>query len=291
MTVKSSSQKRVAVVGLGLIGGSLGMALRRSGFAVTGIARREESIRLALKCGAIDKGFVGAGSESLREAEIVVVAIPVGAIPAAVEEIYPHLRGGAIVTDVGSTKAKIVHQVNGFLPKGISFVGGHPVAGSEKSGIASARGDLFENTTCVLTPLEGDNPRALKVVREMWVSAGARIIVTAPEEHDLLMAGTSHLPHLAAVGLMGLLGELKKENENASLVVGSGFRDTTRIALSSPTLWRDICLTNKDALINMLVRFRQRLEGMEKKIRDEDEKGVLCELEEARELRLEQHNH
>lgn len=285
MNCEQSQMKKVTIIGLGLMGGSLGMALRKTGFAVTGIARREESIQIALKCGAIDNGFTGICKEAFQETDIVVIALPVGMIADTVKEIFHLLKDATVITDVGSTKVKIVQEVSGFLPGRISFIGGHPIAGSEKSGITSATSGLFKDTTCILTPLNGDNPQALKAVKEMWTFAGAKVLKVSPEEHDLLVAGTSHLPHLAAVGLAGLLGELKKENEDISAAVGSGFRDTTRIALSSPSLWSDICFANKDAIVDMLERFEQRLGNLKKMISDGDKNGLLCELEEARKLR------
>ena len=284
--------KRVAIVGVGLIGGSIGLALKKRHLVkeVIGIGRRKESIDEALKLGAVDRATLDL-EEGMKNADLCIVATPVDIIPEMVKRMLSHFPQGAIITDVGSTKEQIVKEVDkilhpkGHKPKAVSFVGGHPMAGSEKRGAESAEADLFEKSVCILTPGEKSSSESLDVVRSLWESIGAEVLVMKPEEHDFLVAAVSHLPHLVASALVNLVGELKEKDERILSLAASGFKDTTRIAGSSPQLWQDICLTNKKNIAAMIDRLMTLIDGMKECILEEDKTALLGELERAKALR------
>jgi len=259
--------KRIAIIGVGLIGGSLGLALKKRNLVeeVVGIGRRQESMDKALQAGAVDRATLKL-EEGVKDVDLVVMATPVGLITEMIKRTIMALSRGVIITDVGSTKEKIIQEVNNFLPEGISFVGGHPLAGSEKRGVEEARADLFENSVCVLTPGEKTSSRASETVKSLWESVGARVLIMKPEEHDFLIAATSHLPHLIATTLVNLVSDLKGEDERILSLIAGGFKDTTRIAASPPELWRDICLSNKDNLTAMIDKFKGLLEEVKEHI-------------------------
>lgn len=263
--------KRIAIIGVGLIGGSLGLALKKRNLIeeVVGIGRRQESLDKALQAGAVDRATLKL-EEGVKDVDLVVIATPVGLITEMVKRTIRALPRGAIITDVGSTKEKIVQEVNKFLPEKISFIGGHPLAGSEKRGVEEARAALFEDSVCVLTPGGETSSEALDEVKSLWKSVGARVLAMKPEEHDFLIAATSHLPHLIATTLVNLVSDLKRKDEHIISLIASGFKDTTRIAASSPELWRDICLSNKNNLTAMIDRFKGLLEEVREHISRED---------------------
>ena len=263
--------KKVAIIGVGLIGGSLGLALKKRTLAeeVIGIGHRQESLDKALRVGAVDRITLKL-EEGVEEADLAVIATPVGLIPGMVRRISPALPPGAMITDVGSTKGNIVREIDGIIPEGISFVGGHPLAGSEKRGVEEARSDLFEKSVCVLTPGEKTPSRSLETIKSLWDRVGAKILVMKPEDHDFLIAATSHLPHLIAAALVNLVNDLKEEDKRTISLIAGGFRDTTRIAASSPELWRDICLSNRNNLTVMIDKFKGLLEEAKEHISRED---------------------
>lgn len=252
--------REIAIIGMGLIGGSLGLAIKKQGLAekVVGIGRREESLKKALHAGAVDKVTLNL-KDGVKEADFVIVATPVKTIPRIVKEVTITLPEGAIITDVGSTKAWVVSEIGKALPGGVFFIGGHPLAGSEKNGIEAAREGLFTGTVCVLTPDEKTSPEALGAVSSFWKSIGAETIVMSPDRHDFLIAATSHLPHLAAAAMVSLIETLKEKKEEFLPLIARGFKDTTRIALSSPEMWKDICLTNEENIINMIEKLQNLL--------------------------------
>lgn len=269
--IEGISSGRVAIIGVGLIGGSLGLALKKRNLIeeVVGIGRRQESLDKALQVGAVDRTTLRL-KEGVKDVDLVVVATPVGLIPEMVKGMNRALSPGTIITDVGSTKEKIVEEVDRFLPEGISFVGGHPLAGSEKRGVEEAQADLFENSVCVLTPGEKTSSKIVEIVKSLWESVGAKVLVMKPEEHDFLIAATSHLPHLIATTLVNLVSDLKGKDERLLSLMASGFKDTTRIAASPPKLWRDICLSNRSNLTEMIDRFKELLEEAKEHISRED---------------------
>jgi prephenate dehydrogenase len=256
--------KKLAIIGLGLMGGSLGLAVkrRRLAKAVHGYARRAANRRQAEKCGAVDKAW-DRPEDAVQGADMVVLCLPVLAIPDFLRRCRPHLKAGCIVTDVGSTKAELVHECDKILARSKAvFVGSHPIAGSEETGIQAAQADLYEGAITVLTAPKGARKvrDAGATVGKMWKGVGARIVVMSPAEHDQLIARTSHLPHLVAAALVNLL---KGTAPKAQYLCGPGFRDATRIAAGSEDIWHDIVKSNRffvghelDALARVLDRIR-----------------------------------
>jgi prephenate dehydrogenase len=244
----------VAIVGVGLIGGSIGLALKKRGIArrVVGVGRRQSSLNEARRFGAIDRGTLKL-SRGVEEAALTILCTPVDVIPEHAHEAAEHAPLRAIITDSGSTKAHIVARLETGLPDGVSFVGSHPLAGSEKRGVAEARSDLFDGRVCVVTETPQTPPKPLATVKLLWRSLGARVITMSPEAHDRALAFTSHLPHLAAAALSIALPEKYYE------VVASGFRDTTRIAASDPDLWTAIFLENAGPLLEALGEYETEL--------------------------------
>jgi prephenate dehydrogenase len=276
---------KVAIIGCGLIGGSIGLAIKENmGWEITGIGRDMERLNKALMVGAVDHITVDF-KEGLRDADIVIVATPVKAILEIIPKLSPHLKDGAIITDVGSTKEKITYALTDLLRKGVHFVGGHPMAGGHSSGVGAARGDLFCGRVCILTPIPNTDKEALSFVRSMWERMGARVIEMSPSRHDQLIGLTSHLPHLVAMELVGLVSEYDSGKTDLKSLIGEGFRDMTRIAKSSPDMWRDICLTNREVLISILDRFRKRIDHLSSIIKDGAEREIWEEFSRAREWR------
>ncbi len=283
--MKNLRFKKIAIVGMGLIGGSVGMAIRKNRLGeVIGVARRKESIREAVKIGAVDKGTTDI-AEGVRNSDLVIIAVPVGAISKIVKTAIPHLKSGCIITDVGSTKQKIVMAMEKLLPQNIYFVGSHPLAGSEKSGIEAASSTLFKNAACILTPCRRSSPRSINSIKNFWKALGMKVMIMNPEEHDSLLALTSHLPHLAAAGLVNLIGDFKKKDKRILSLIASGFRDTTRIAASSPILWEDICMSNKGKIVSSLKMYRGLLLRIEKSIRAGDSTSLMKFLKKGKKLR------
>jgi len=234
---------RITIVGLGLIGGSLGMAIKRRRLArVVGFSRSAATVRRAKACGAIDVGVTDL-RRAVAGADLVVLATPVDAIVPTARRLARWMRPGAVLTDVGSTKGGIVAGLDRGLPRGIAFVGAHPLTGSEQRGIDAAQPDLFTGAVCVLTPTAQTSSRTLAHVRALWRGVGAQVIEMSPREHDRTLAGTSHLPHLLAYCLAQTV------DANTLPRTPQSFLDTTRIAKSDPDLWDDIFVTNRAALL------------------------------------------
>ncbi len=283
--MKKPGFKKVSILGMGLIGGSVGMAIRKKKLGkVIGVARRKESIRKATRIGAIDKGTTDI-AEGVRNSDLVILAVPVSAISKIVKEAVPHLKPGCIITDVGSTKKGTVKKVDKFLPQNIFFVGSHPLAGSEKSGIEAARDTLFKNATCILTPGRRSSPVSISSIKNFWKALGMKVMIMSPEEHDSLLSLTSHLPHLAATSLVNLIADSSEKDKRITSLIASGFRDTTRIAGSSPLLWTDICMSNKSKIASSLKMYRGLLQKIEKYIRAGDSASLIKFLERARKVR------
>ena len=254
---------RIAVVGVGLLGGSIGLALGAVGFTGTrvGVGRRSSSLRKALACEAVDEVTrdVAAG---VAGAQLVVLCTPIGRLEALLREMADTLRPGTFVTDVASTKAEVVRVATRLLPKSVRFVGSHPMAGSEKTGVQFARADLFEHSLCLVTPQPKTPPATVRWIRRFWESIGGQTLVIPPRRHDELLARVSHLPHAVATALVRL-----SMRQSAIELAGPGFADTTRIASGNPAMWTDIFRTNRramikvvDQLIGELTRLRGRLD-------------------------------
>lgn len=263
--------ERLTIIGVGLIGGSLARALKLKSAVkeVTGASHSIQHLQRARELGVIDKAEVDLGA-SVKDADIVVVAVPVGAMESVFEDIAPHLSDNTILTDVGSTKGSVVEaakKVFGKLPE--NFIPGHPIAGTEKSGVEASFAELFEKRRVILTPTETSSSDAVAKVRDMWQQAGAIVTETSVAHHDEVLAATSHLPHLLAFALVDTLATMDDKQEIFDYAAG-GFRDFTRIASSDPVMWHDICVHNEPALLKMLDRFETDLDKLREAIARND---------------------
>lgn len=277
------SIREITIIGLGLIGGSLGMALKKSRpeIRVAGVDLALDTIDEAVCRKAIDWGTVQIG-EGVRTADLVILATPVSAMLTTVYKLLPYLKEGAILTDVGSTKTQIVEIMAEILPPAVHFIGGHPMAGSEKGGLAGASELLFENAAYVLTPLPRTDFQAIDGLRDILDSLGAQIIILSPAEHDRKVAAVSHLPHLIASALVNTVGSLEEEEQGYFTLAAGGFRDTTRIAASQSGLWCDILLGNRQALLPLLEEFLGALQEFEKVLLTKDAGRLTALLNTAR---------
>lgn len=279
---------RMAVVGLGLIGGSLALAARQQRLVgeVVGIDRDPAHLRAARARRLTDGGTEDL-SEGVRDADLVVLAVPVASVVPAAREAAPHLRPGAVLTDVGSVKGPIVRGIEALAPRAWAFVGGHPVAGTERSGPGAARPDLFRGARCVLTPTARTDPGALERVMALWKGVGATVTTMEPEQHDAVLAAVSHLPHMVAYALVGALLALREDGGPLLEFSAGGLRDFTRIAMSHPVMWRDICLMNRGPLLAVLERYRGALGELERLIAAGDGDGLQATFARARAARRE----
>lgn len=258
----------VALIGLGLIASSISHALRRAGSParITGHARTPESRRLARELGLAE--VCETAAEAAAGADLVILCVPVGAMGPVAAEIAPHLARGATITDVGSTKGAVIAAIAPHLPAHVHFIPGHPLAGTEHSGPAAGFAELFDNRWCLLTPPPGVDADALAALGAFWRALGARVDVMDPEHHDLVLAVTSHVPHLIAYTMVGVADDLGRVTETEVInYSAAGFRDFTRIAASDPTMWRDVFLGNREATLDILGRFTEELFALQRAIR------------------------
>jgi cyclohexadieny/prephenate dehydrogenase len=263
---------RLALIGLGLIGSSIAHASKRGDLVgeIVGYARSEETRKTALDLGFIDRACESA-AEAVKDADLVILCTPVGTVAAITKEIAPFLKQGAIVSDAGSVKASVIEQALPNIPQGVHLVPAHPVAGTEKSGPTSGFATLFDNRWCIITPVSGTDPEAIKTVENFWKALGSNVEIMTPEHHDRVLAVTSHIPHLIAYTICGTASEL--ETVTGSEVIkfsAAGFRDFTRIAASDPTMWRDVFLHNKDATLEVLGRLTEDIFALQRAIRKGD---------------------
>lgn len=260
---------RIALIGIGLIGSSLARVIRREGLAgeIVVSTRSRETLTRAEELGLGDR-YVADAAEAVRGADLVIVSVPVGASGTVAREIAPALKDGAIVTDVGSTKASVIAQMQPHMPSRVHFIPGHPLAGTEKSGPDAGFAELFTNRWCILTPLEGTDPAAVERLAAFWRACGSNIDTMDPQHHDMVLAMVSHLPHIIAYNIVGTADDLQTVTKSEVIKYSaSGFRDFTRLAASDPTMWRDVCLHNKDAILEMLARFSEDLSALQRAIR------------------------
>ena len=279
--------QRVALIGLGLIGSSISHAMRRGGLAgeIVGHAKSRATRDTALKLGLVSTAFEHA-ADAVEGADLVVLCVPVGACGTIAAGIGPHLAKGAIVTDVGSVKGAVVRDVAPHLPEGVHFVPAHPIAGTEYSGPESGFASLFDERWCVLTPPPGSDPAAVDKLRRLWEAMGSHVEVMTPEHHDMVLAITSHVPHLIAFNIVNTAAHLERVTDSEVIKFSAGgFRDFTRIAASDPTMWRDVFLNNKDAVLEMLGRFTEDLIHLQRAIRYGDGDTLHALFGEAREVR------
>jgi prephenate dehydrogenase len=276
----------VTIIGVGLIGGSLAKILKATGLAgtITGAGRSRETLELAQRIGVIDR--IGQSSASAVDgADLVILASPVGTFETVIREVGPHLKRGTILTDVGSVKGGLVRKIESLLPAGVHFVPGHPIAGKEKFGVSEATETLFRGAKCILTPTQNTDRQAMDAVKEMWKTAGANVIVMDPDVHDKVFAAVSHMPHVAAFAMMGAVAELNTGTEDYISFSGAGFRDFTRIAASSPEIWRDICLMNRENIVQMIERYQFSLNRLKTDILEGDGKRLENHLAMASKVR------
>jgi cyclohexadieny/prephenate dehydrogenase len=279
--------QRVALIGIGLIGSSLARVIRREGLAdaVVATSRSAETRRRAGELGIVDE-VVDSAEAAVAGADLVVICVPVGAYGAVGQAIAPHLRDGAIVTDVGSVKGAVIAALAPHMPAGVHLVPGHPIAGTEHSGPEAGFDSLFEGRWCVLTPPDGTDPGAVEKVAALWRRAGSLVDVMDAAHHDMVLAITSHIPHLIAYNIVGTVADLEDRTKRETIkYAAAGFRDFTRIAASDPVMWRDIFLNNKDAVLEMLGRFNEDLAALQRAIRWDDGEALERMFARTREIR------
>jgi prephenate dehydrogenase len=247
---------KLAVVGVGLIGGSLALALKEAGAVghVAGIGRGLPNLETAKRLGVVDS-FTQDLAEGVADADVIFLATPVQALGAVAEEAMPYLKTGAIITDGGSVKRAVINAIEPHLRDDVQFVPGHPIAGTENSGAEAAFATLYHDRRCILTPTENTDTEALDRMRCMWQLVGSQVVIMDVEKHDRVLAAISHLPHMVAYALVNAVGSYDRYNENILEYSAGGFRDFTRIASSDPTMWRDIAMTNREALVEMMEQF------------------------------------
>ncbi len=261
--------EKAALIGLGLIGSSLSHVMRREGLVktISGAARSKATIERAAELGLADE-LSQDPARAVRGADLVFLNVPVGAMGKVAEAIAPALEPGAIVTDVGSVKQAVIRDVAPHIPQGVHFIPGHPIAGTEHSGPDSGFASLFENRWCILTPLPGTDDEALRRLGDFWRAAGSNVDVMDPAHHDLVLGITSHLPHLIAYNIVATAADLEDVTESEVIKYSAGgFRDFTRLAASDPTMWRDVFLNNREAVLELLGRFSEDLSALQRAIR------------------------
>ncbi|HML80024.1 prephenate dehydrogenase [Geobacter sulfurreducens] len=248
--------RRLAVIGVGLIGGSLARALRAAGAVgeIIGIDRDRANLRQAAELGVVDRAAATV-AEGVAGADMVFLSVPVRAMAGVVREIAPHLAAGCIVTDGGSVKAEVVAACEPLMPAGTCFVGGHPIAGTEHSGVGASFATLYQGKRCILTPAATTDRGALATVARMWEAAGSEVVLMDPEKHDRVVAAISHLPHMVAYALVNAVEGYDRFEESILRYSAGGFRDFTRIASSDPAMWRDIALMNREGVLEMMDHF------------------------------------
>ena len=280
--------KRLALIGIGLIGSSISHAARRNGGLVgeiVGASATAATRDTALRLGLITKAYSTA-AEAVAGADLVIVCTPVGVCGRIAAEIGPHLSAGAIVSDVGSVKGAIVADMAPHLPQNVHFVPGHPIAGTEQSGPESGFAELFDGRWCILTPPSGTDAAATAKLAEFWQGLGSNVEIMAPEHHDLVLAITSHLPHLIAFNIVNTAAHLERVTDSEVIKFSAGgFRDFTRIAASDPTMWRDVFLNNRQAVLEMLGRFSEDLAELQRAIRFGDGDTLFQRFTDARTIR------
>ncbi len=266
----------LCIIGVGLIGGSLSLALKKSGFVnqVTGLGRSVENLKIAKRLGIIDEYEIDY-AKAIAKADMVFVAVPIGAMAEVFKKIKPHLKTTAIVTDGGSAKQTVIDAADEVFAERLhQFVPGHPIAGTEKSGAQAAFDSLYEARRVILTPLSENCESDINRVRTMWEQAGAQVDLMSAQHHDLVLAGTSHLPHVLAFSLVDCLNNLNDVDEIFKYAA-SGFRDFTRIASSDPVMWRDICIHNSAAILQMMESYQKDIKHLKSAIENQNQDEIL----------------
>ncbi len=278
---------RLALIGMGLIGSSIARAARAQGAvsSIVATARSEATRKRVSELGIADQ-VVASNAEAVKDADLVIVCIPVGQSGAVAKEIGPHLKPGAVVSDVGSVKGSVLRDMAPHLPKSVHFIPAHPVAGTEHSGPDSGFAELFVDRWCILTPPPDADPAATQRLAAFWRALGAKVETMSAEHHDLVLAITSHVPHLIAYTIVGTADELGEVTKSEVLQFSAGgFRDFTRIAASDPTMWRDVFLANKEAVLEMLGTFSEDLSALTRAIRRSDGQALFDHFTRTRAIR------
>ncbi|HEX4637097.1 MAG TPA: prephenate/arogenate dehydrogenase family protein [Rhizomicrobium sp.] len=264
--------KKIAIIGLGLIGSSIAHAVRRANLAAE-IAGHDASADVLARAGVLGlcNHLHAEAAAAVRDADVVILCTPVGAYKTIAQQVAPHLKPGAILSDVGSVKSAVIRDVSPFVPKGVHFIPAHPIAGTEFSGPEAGFASLFDGRWTILTPVRGSDPAAVDRLKNFWTALGSQVDVMNAGHHDLVLAITSHLPHLIAYNIVGTAHDLEKVTEGEVIKYSaSGFRDFTRIAASDPTMWRDVFLNNRDAVLEVLGRFNEDLSQLQRAVRNGD---------------------
>ena len=271
---------RICIVGVGLLGGSLGADIRKRKLAkeVVGVVRREESIEESLKLGVVDKATLDL-VEGVKDSDMVILATPISIMPQKAKELAGSINNETIVIDIASVKGKLVDELEKIL--GNNYVGTHPMAGSEKRGVSGFKLGLFEGAKCIITPTKNTRPKFLKIVKEFWDNLGAVTLVLSPKEHDKLVAFISHLPHIVASSLVNNITDIPE----ALTCVGTGFKDSTRIAGSPPSLWKEICEWNKDEILFSIKKFEKELSEMKSLLKKGSWDNFSSKLQNAKDVR------
>jgi cyclohexadieny/prephenate dehydrogenase len=278
---------RIALIGIGLIGSSIAHAARRAGCVshIAGYSRSEASLAAATRIGFCDSVHDDM-ADCVRDADIVILCAPVGAMGPAAEAIASSLKPGAIVTDVGSVKMAVIRDVGPFVPEGVHFIPGHPIAGTENSGPESGFATLFDGRWCILTPPPGADEAAIARLTAFWTALGSKVEIMEPRHHDLVLGITSHVPHLIAYNIVGTAADLEEVTQSEVIKFSAGgFRDFTRIAASDPTMWRDVFLNNREAVLEILQRFTEDLTALQRAIRWGDGDALFKLFQRTRDIR------
>ena len=281
------SFERVCIVGLGLIGGSVGLAMKRSNISnqITGYARSNSTLERAIELGLVDKVEDNL-KDAVNDCDLVILATPLSAFKKLVEEMSPFLKKNCIITDTGSAKLSVIEDLSGILPSNVEFVPGHPIAGTEESGPDAGFAELFDNRWCILTPTDDNSSHAVDLVREFWESIGSKVEIMDPLHHDKVLAITSHIPHLIAFNIVGTANNLANVTEKEVVKYSAGgFRDFTRIAASDPKMWSDIFTYNSEAVLEMLELFSNDLAKLKSAVIKKDSDLLFSNFEKTREVR------
>lgn len=281
MEIDMDKSQNIAILGIGLMGASLSLGLKKRGFTgrILGYARREETRRQALELGVADELFSDP-AEAVREADIVVICVPIWTIAKLAEQIIPALKPGAVVTDVGSTKSELLKTMEPLFKGSVAhFMGSHPIAGSEKTGIEAGNSDLYDGRLTVVCPSDGTPDEAKAAISDLWKSAGSEVVEMSPSAHDAMLASTSHLPHMVAAALARSVAN--DDPEKKADFCGTGFKDTTRVASGSADMWVDIIDTNRSALEAELSHFNEELQGLIEILRSGNSDDIRTWLEDA----------
>jgi len=279
---------RVTIVGVGLLGASLARALRERGLVgrITGHGRNRDNLERAKSLGIIDEAAADLAG-AVKEADAIVLCSPVGVLAPLALEAAKHAKPGAILTDVGSVKGPLTHAIEKKLPRSVHFVGAHPIAGGEKSGLEASSSTLFEGANCIVTPTATTRPEALDKVTHLWSAVGMNVVVMDVDEHDEIFAAVSHLPHIVAFALMNTVGEFKTRNNDPVMPYsGAGLKDITRIAASDPVMWRDICMANREPILELIDRFQNQLGHLRAWIKAGESQPLEAAIESSNEHRL-----